>query len=640
MQDALKQALEHYQAGRMDAALACLNAMSQAARETEPVLALLGNLQAKAGELDEAGLTFLKLGAMPTATRANYARMAIKMLQAAGQGGVIGANALALLQAVDDDAGSCFAILSEGEMAGHVEAMADYVYRLDLSDPNQVFVGLRILRKAERHGDVISFLDRALAFRPDDGFFNAERFSQALKYCDFDVVDECVAEILDDQSKRGANMSAAEVMHRRLMWTDDPARMIKPALDKVMVERQTAGTPPPARRKIRPAGEKLRIAYLSNDYSSHATMTLLRQVLMDHDAERFEIGLFCYTPAQNAAQQADWPHVLREKIISVEALDDQAAASWISAWGADILVDLKGYTGGARPAIVKLSDAPVKVCWLGYPGSTPWIDLDYCITDPVVSPPGSERYFEEKLCYLPETYQPNDPVSRHLPQPQQRADHGLPNDAFVFTNFNGATKITRTMIGAWARLLNGVPGSVFWCLAPGEPVTTAIRAEFARNGILSDRLVFAEPLPYVRHIDRVPLADLAVDTFPYGGHTTTSDMLWAGLPVLALAGEGFASRVSSSLLTAIGAPELIAGNVDEFCRTGVELALDGEKLTAIRNRIAENRFSAPLFDSERFTRHLEKAFTMMACRARDGVKPDHIRVPALPARGGAFSVSR
>ncbi|MCO6186744.1 hypothetical protein [Rhizobium sp. L1K21] len=640
MYEALKKALEDFKAGRFEAAHEGFNALPAAARETEPALVLLANLHAKAGRPAEAGLAFLKLCALPAAAVGNYARMAVKLLSQTGEGAIVATNAERLLRAAEGDADTCAAILAACEAAGRYRESAGHVGRLDLSNPHQAMLGLRLLRAAERHNDVIPFLDKVLTFRPDDGLFNAERFSEALNFCHFDVAEECEAAILAADTPRGRNMSAAEAMHRRLLWSDDPAYMNAPALEKRLIEVETGGAMPPPRRPISATGEKLRIAYLSNDFYSHATMTLMRQVLLEHDRGRFDIGLFCYTEPAKAVQQADWPAALRNEIITIAALSHQEAAARISEWRADILVDLKGFTGGARPAIVKLSDAPIKAEWLGHPGSVPWIDLDYCIADPVVVPPGAEGFFEEKLCRLPETYQPNDAVSRPLPIPQNRADHGLPEGAFVFANFNSAAKVTRRMIALWASLLRETPGSVFWCLAPSEPALGNIKKAFTDHGIAADRLTFAPPMAYADHINRIPLADLAVDTYPCGGHTTTSDILWAGLPVLTLAGKGFAARVCASLLTAIGAPELIVETEENYVRVALELARDQSRLSALRSRIVDNRFKAPLFDSERFTRHLEQAFEAMAERARAGLKPDHIHVPALAPREGSFSASR
>ncbi len=639
MQDALKSALVSYQAGRLEEALATLRTLPPDISNSEPVLALSGNIYAKLGKKTKAGNAFLALALRAGADQAAYARLAVTLLRADGRDDDVAANASGLLNAVGKDTTLCFDILTACEAAGVLDIAAASVERLDLSDPHHAMLGLRLLRASGRHAEVIPFLDNVLAFRPDDGLFNAERFSQALKDCEFDIAEECKAAILEGGNIRGANMQAAEALHRRLMWTDDPARLIQPGLETHTVWQQSGGREPPPRRAISPAGEKLRIAYLSNDFSAHATMTLLKQVLLEHDSERFDFGLFCYTHPENAKRQAEWPSALRERIITVYDLSVDEVVARISAWKADILVDLKGFTGGARPAIVRLSDAPVKVGWLGYPGSAPWIDLDYCIADPVVAPPGSERFYEEKLCRLPESYQPNDAVGRPRPSGAQRAEHGLPDKAFVFASFNGAIKLNRETIAVWAHLLKETPNSVLWCLRPTEPARTNIARAFEANGVALERLIFAEPLGYDAHINRVPLADLALDTFPCGGHTTTSDMLWAGVPVLTRAGQNFASRVSASLLSAIGLPELVTSNADDYLSLGLKLGKEHDLLEGYRRRIAENRFMAPLFDGERIARHLEAAFGLMAARVREGLMPGHIDVPPLPPRQSPFAVS-
>jgi predicted O-linked N-acetylglucosamine transferase (SPINDLY family) len=268
------------------------------------------------------------------------------------------------------------------------------------------------------------------------------------------------------------------------------------------------------------------------------------------------------------------------------------------------------------------------VTWLGYPGSVPGVGLDYTISDRIVTPDSSKPHYEEKLCRLPECYQPNDSVSRPRPRPARRADHGLPEGAFVYASFNNVYKINREMVAVWADILRRTPDSVFWCLAP-VPARANLLEAFAAERVDAERLVFAGAIDYAAHIDRVALADLALDTFPCNGHTTTSDLLWAGVPVLALSGESFASRVSESLLSAIGLEEMAVRDRAAYADLAVRLHDDRPLLAFYAERLARNLSSAPLFDSTRFTRHLESAFAAMAARARAGLPPDHIDVPAM-----------
>ncbi len=383
---------------------------------------------------------------------------------------------------------------------------------------------------------------------------------------------------------------------------------------------------------------KIRIGYVSSDlFDKHATMKLIRRVLELHDRDRFEVTLFCHTDPEmlklNEADRSLWGDV-----VTIRDMDDAEAIAEIRKRGIDILVDLKGHTVGNRTALFNRAAAPIQVAWLGFPGSTVNVDLDYAIGDKFVLPDSSKPHYYEKFCRLPETYQPNDPVNRPLAKQTSKKDVGLPEDAFVFASFNANRKITPPMIEMWATILKKVPNSVIWILRNNKESQTNITSKLLSCGIAAKRIFFMQKLDFELHLNRITAADVGLDTFPVNGHTTTSEQLWAGLPVLTIKGTNFASRVSESLLHAIGLPELIAENNDDYMRKAIELAEQPERLKAYRQRLEDNRLSSPLFDAERFCRHLETAYQMMVDRAKQGLEPDHLDVPCLPPRDGAFMV--
>ncbi|WP_441594490.1 MULTISPECIES: O-linked N-acetylglucosamine transferase, SPINDLY family protein [unclassified Ensifer] len=383
-------------------------------------------------------------------------------------------------------------------------------------------------------------------------------------------------------------------------------------------------------------GDRIRIGYVSSDFwHDHATMKLMAAALEAHDRTRFEVTLFCHTSPSNVARD----NGSREKwgnIIQIGELSDEHAAAVIRAQNIDILVDLKGHTLESRATIFNHKAAPIQVSWLGFPGTTVNVDLDYIIGDPHVLPDGSEKHYYEKYCRLPETYQPNDPYSRPLPTALSRRQLGLPEDAFVFASFNANRKISLQTINLWIEILQQTPDSVLWLMC-GRPDSRAnIIAKFKSAGIDTKRIVVCPKVLYHDHISRIPVADIGLDTYPYNGHTTTSEQLWAGLPVLTFKGTNFASRVSESLLNAIGVPELVAAGPEDYVREAVALYSNRDKIADYRKTLEENRFRMPLFDAERFCRHLEQGYEMMADRARKGLAPDHIDVPALPARTSSF----
>ncbi|MBD3838634.1 MAG: hypothetical protein IE911_18455, partial [Brevundimonas sp.] len=272
------------------------------------------------------------------------------------------------------------------------------------------------------------------------------------------------------------------------------------------------------RRPFSATGEKIRVGYLSNDFYCHPMMTLFLRTMASHDTERFELRLFSYTEPHAATKQEEWPEHLRRAVIPVGELSDAAAAACIDAERIDILVDLKGHTMGARLGIVNLCGAPVKATYLGYPGSVTGVDLDYAITDPVVTPDTSKPFYGEKLCRLPETYQANDWQARPLPAFMEREDAGLPEDAFVFGAFNAPYKITPRTLSLWAEVLRAVPDAVLWVLCPLPLARRNLLAALEALGVARHRVFFAERKAGAAHIDRLPLADLGLGRAGIDGH--------------------------------------------------------------------------------------------------------------------------
>ncbi len=383
-------------------------------------------------------------------------------------------------------------------------------------------------------------------------------------------------------------------------------------------------------------GQKIRIGYLSSDFfDKHATMKLIRGVLELHDRDRFDVTLFCHSaPDSMESNEAD--RSLWGDVVTVRDMTNQEALDEIRARNIDILVDLKGHTAGNRTSILNMGGAPVQVTWIGFPGSVVNVDLDYTIGDHYVLPDSSKPHYHEKFVRLPETYQPNDPANRPLANKVSRSEVGLPEDAFVFASFNANRKITPKVVELWCEILKKTPDSVIWILHNSDASRTNILAKFIACGIPAKRVFFMKKLQFELHLNRITAADLGLDTFPVNGHTTTSEQLWSGLPVLTMKGTNFASRVSESLLNAIGAPELITENERDYVEQAVAYAKDPASLKPIRDRIDANRFVTPLFDAERYCRHLESAYETMVERAKQGLEPDHFDVPALPKRDGPF----
>jgi predicted O-linked N-acetylglucosamine transferase (SPINDLY family) len=310
-----------------------------------------------------------------------------------------------------------------------------------------------------------------------------------------------------------------------------------------------------------------------------------------------------------------------DRFVDIAALSHRTAAQRIHDDQVDILVDLKGYTHAARPQIAAYRPAPVQVSYLGYPATMGAAFIDYAIVDRIVVPAEQQKFFSEKLVHLPGCYQVND-SRRDVPlSAPSRGDCGLPPDGLVLCSFNGSFKLTPKFFEVWMRLLVAVPGSVLWLLGSDELIGRNLRREAEHRGVDPGRLVMAPVVSYPDHLARHRHADLFLDTLPCNAHTTASDALWAGLPVLTCVGDTFAGRVAASLLTAVGMPELITGSIAEYEQTAVNLARDPRRLSALRDRLRRARDTSVLFDPARSARHLEAAFVRMWAAWQAGLPP-------------------
>lgn len=360
----------------------------------------------------------------------------------------------------------------------------------------------------------------------------------------------------------------------------------------------------------RPPGERIRVAYLSSDLHEHATARLLAGVLEAHDRGRFEIFAVSYGPETGGPMRARLKAAC-EHWIEARSLADQEIAARCRDLRIDIAVDLKGYTQDARPGILAHRAAPVQVSWLGYPGTLA-AHADHVIADAVTIPPGAESDWSEAVVRLP-LYQPNDALAPAIPPPS-RAEAGLPDDAFVFCCFNNPAKITPETFGVWMKILKAAPASVLWLYAGASGAEQNLRRQALEGGISPDRLVFAGPVPHAEHLARHALADLILDTWPYGAHTTASDALRMAIPMLTLPGRSFASRVGASLLTALGLPELIAADVEAYVAKAANLATDSAALAALKERLGQAVETSAVFDPTAFARSLEAALAGLVRR--------------------------
>jgi protein O-GlcNAc transferase len=359
----------------------------------------------------------------------------------------------------------------------------------------------------------------------------------------------------------------------------------------------------------RPPRERRRIGYLSAEFHAHATAYLAAELFELHDRSRYEVFAYSYGPDDGSAIRARLRRSF-DRFVEVRLLPHAAAAAAIHADEVDILVDLKGYTVHARPEIVALRPAPIQVSYLGYPGTMGADFIDYIVGDRFVTPVERAGHFSESLVIMPDSYQVND-RRRQIGRTPSRRDLELPDRGFVFCCFNQSYKILPDVFAAWMRMLEAVPGSVLWLLEWNRWAAQNLRSEASRHGVDPSRLVFAPSMPLAEHLGRLSAADLFLDTLPVNAHTSASDALWAGLPLLTCAGETFASRVAGSLLAAAGVPELITRSLGEYEALGLRLARAPSELAELRRRLSLGRDAAALFDTPRFVRNLETAYETM-----------------------------
>jgi protein O-GlcNAc transferase len=379
----------------------------------------------------------------------------------------------------------------------------------------------------------------------------------------------------------------------------------------------------------RPRQSRIRIGYFSTDYYNHATSYLMAELFERHDRSRFEVLGFSFGP-DIKDEMSQRVSAAMDRFIDVRSMSDEGVAQLSRQLEMDIAVDLKGFTRDCRSGIFAQRAAPIQVSYLGFPATTGTPYMDYLIADHALIPEASQRYYSEKIVYLPNSYQVNDSKRLISTRPYTRAEEGLPERGFVYCCFNNNYKITPEVFDIWMSILVKVEGSVLWLLEGNPRSVDNLRQEAVRRGISPQRLIFAKGLPLAEHLARHSLADLFLDTFPCNAHTTASDALWAGLPVLTRMGETFASRVAASLLGAIDLPELVTTTEAAYERLALELAFDRERYQEIRKRLQRNRLTSPLFDLPSSTKHLEAAYSAMYERYQAGLSPDHIQVAGLP----------
>lgn len=501
------------------------------------------------------------------------------------------------------------------EAGDHPRAVSLYQQVL-AQQPEQSAVRYNLLRSeaiiAEQGGDLptaLRLLQEAAALAPQDGQAAVQAALIARQLCDFSIPPPALPPILPPAAA--------------MLLLDDPAAQQHNAVR--WAQAQFGGITPLPAASRRTHHAPLRLGFLTSDLHDHATAYLIAELfeLLDpsrHAAHIYSFGITSDAPVRRRIMAAC------PDFHDVRGLDARGVAERMRADGIDIAIDLKGYTRGGRLDILAYRPAPLQLHWLGFPGTLGCPFIDYFIADPVVLPPALRPHFNEKIIHLPDCYQIND-RHRAVPPPLSRGDYGLPTTGIVFASFNQPYKLTPALLTLWADILQAVKGSVLWLLASNPTAENNLRGFFAAKGVTDQQLYFAAPTTQQDHLQRYHAVDIALDTFPIGGHTTTSDALWLGVPVVTLAGDNFVNRVAASLLTAAGLPELIAHDSAHYKQQAVALAQDHAYRAALKNQLVTQRVSLPLFDSPKFVAHFSAGIDYIWQRYNAGMPPEDYSVP-------------
>lgn len=471
-----------------------------------------------------------------------------------------------------------------------------------------------ILQTLSRHEEAADAFRAALSLAPEKGAVWASLWRVSMESCQWGELADIVPKIQMDLAQGKPTLLPFEA----LSFCEDQAvhQKCARAYGEGILTREDIS---PFRHLPRPRNSRIKVAYLSSDFHEHATAHLTAGMFEAHDRSRFETFGVSFGPDDGSPMRIRLSKAF-EHFLDVREWTNEAIAEHLRALQIDIAVDLKGYTRDARASVLLRKPAPVVVNYLGYPGTLGLPIYDYVIGDATVTPFSNQSDYAEKLVHMPNCYQVNDNRRNIAVDTPSREDEGLPSNAFVFAAFNNCYKITPAFFTVWMRLLREVPGGVLWLICESKTIQDRLRAEASSCGVAAERLVFARRLPLAQHLARHAHAGLLLDTLPYNAHTTASDALWAGVPVITLQGRAFAGRVAASLLHAAQLPELIAHSLDDYLELAKTLANDAERLKGLKRHLSNKRMSLPLFDTGASPLPLSRRFWscmtggMLGCR--------------------------
>ncbi|MBT8573499.1 tetratricopeptide repeat protein [Polynucleobacter paneuropaeus] len=500
------------------------------------------------------------------------------------------------------------------------EAIACYKKSLMLSPGYvQSWINLGVdLSRAKKYDESQNCFKRALEIDPNVDFLLGDSIQAEMNIGNWSSYSENINKLKDGIRKQQAIAHPFTV----ITMFDDLA-LQKEAAEIYAQKKWPKQSDLPS--SIEQKNKKVKIAYFSADFRYHPIAHLIMDLLECHDSEQFEIYAFSWGPTSKSLERDRIISAVHE-FIDINEYSDQQVVDLARGKGIDIAIDLGGYTQSARTGLFAMRVAPIQVSYLGYIGTMGVNFIDYIIADEMLIPTQHQKYFSEKIIYMPDCFQVSDRDRVMGQGGLRRADYGLPEKGFIYCCFNNNYKMTPEVFDSWMRVLLSVEGSVLWLYESNALIAEQLKSEAKARGVDPARLVFGKMLPQSEYLARYQIADLFLDTFPYNAGTTANDALWTGLPVLTRMGSSMASRMAASLLNTLGLSELITESAEAYEAVAIELGNNPEQIDQIREKLEKSKISSQLFNTPLFTRNLEKVFRQIYKRQHSGLSPDHIRL--------------
>lgn len=623
LQDLYEQGMSLLRAGQCDVAIYSLESAREVAPRNFDVLHMLGIAYSQEGQLEQAVEAFGQALAIDPASAPAHMNLGIA-LKNSGKIEEALDHQIRASRLAPNDSNIQYNLANTLCDAGQMqEAISAYRRAIKLKPGHTSALNnlCNLLENSAEYAQAIEYCSRLLDAGSSLPYLPGRLFRLKARTCNWHTYADDVSDLLSrvDHGEQTitpftlitTSATPEQLLHNAKNYTQANYPAQKPILQK----NATYAHP------------RIRIAYISSDFFAHATTYLLAEALEKHDRNAFEVFAISFGHTRHDALRKRIEEGV-EHFIDVSDKTDLEIAQLLRQLEIDIAIDLKGYTEACRTGIFAYRPAPIQVNYLGFPGTMGADYIDYIVADHTLVPPELEHGYSEKILRLPGSYQPNDPHRVGGATPPSREALGLPENGFVFCCFNNNNKITPDVFDVWMRLLAGIEGSVLWLFEDNPEACLNLRREASHRGIASNRLIFAPRTALDSHLARHIQADLFLDTLHFNAHTTASDALLTGLPVVTRIGRTFSSRVAASLLEAVGLRELITTSLEEYEMLALDLASKPERLRGMRQKLIQERMQLPLFDSARYIRNLEYLFTTAHARQTQGLPPGNIDCPA------------